>query len=424
MRRRLLLAIIGVSVAALVVLGVPLAYLLDRLAHQEATARLQRQAESLLLAVEFQLAAGDSVNSDDLRELVPPGDFLVLRLGGTAASIGQRPTGESLTVRTTGQTGLQLQLTTSAAPVIERVRRALVVLAAFSAVGLGAAALLAGILARRLSAPLDDLAAVAARLGDGDFSVTAPRSGLPEVDAIAEALNRSSARIAELVRAERAFSANASHQLRSSLTGLRLRLEELAAHPDPDVRAEAGAALDQATRLSDVVGELLALARTGRAGRAGRFDLAALVGQHVEDWRPALARQHRPLRVVTEGTDGPVIVTATAGAVGQALDVLLANALDHGAGTVTVRLRRDDATAAVEVEDEGAGVPAEAEGRLFERRPDAEGHGIGLALARALVEAEAGRLELVQPRPAVFRLVLPLTAEAWPPPSVHPHPSV
>src|SRR5690606_18223672 len=130
--------------------------------------------------------------------------------------------------------------------------------------------------------------------------------------------------------------------------------EELAAHPDPDVRAEAGAALDQATRLSDVVGELLALARTGRAGRAGRFDLAALVGQHVEDWRPALARQHRPLRVVTEGTDGPVIVTATAGAVGQALDVLLANALDHGAGTVTVRLRRDDATAAVEVEDEGA----------------------------------------------------------------------
>src|SRR5437773_2500397 len=104
------------------------------------------------------------------------------------------------------------------------------------------AAGLAGLQSRRLAAPLDDLARAAERLGAGDFSATAPRSGLEEIDTIAAALDSSAARIATLVQAEREFSANASHQLRSALTSLRLRLESLAATDDPAVAGEAARA--------------------------------------------------------------------------------------------------------------------------------------------------------------------------------------
>ena len=214
MQRRLLLSIVAVSIAALAILGVPLAVLLSRLAHQEAHARLERQAQSLLLAVEAQLQAGRTVSVNDLLELVPEGDHLLVTVpDGRSADLGSPIEGESLSASAVGPSGLQVQLTTSAQPVTDRVRRAVLVLVGFGAGGVAAAALLGSVLARRLAAPLDDLAAVAARLGDGDFSVPAPRSGLAEVDAIAAALDRSSERISELVRAERAFSANASHQL-------------------------------------------------------------------------------------------------------------------------------------------------------------------------------------------------------------------
>src|SRR5258706_392736 len=152
---------------------------------------------------------------------------------------------------------------------------------------------LAGVQARRLAAPLDDLARAADRLGAGDFSATAPRSGMEEVDTIAAALDTSAARIANLVQAEREFSANASHQLRSALTSLRLRLESLAAVDDPAVAAEAARALEQAERLSDTVADLLRLARTGRADDAQTFDLAVLASAHLRDLRPRLEVERR-----------------------------------------------------------------------------------------------------------------------------------
>jgi signal transduction histidine kinase len=104
-----------------------------------------------------------------------------------------------------------------------------------------------------------------------------------------------------------------------------------------------------------------------------------------------------------------VRVRAAAGAVGQALDVLLDNALRHGAGPIRVVVEAAGDHGHLTVDDQGPGVGADAAGRLFERRAGGAGsHGIGLALARTLVQADGGRLDLIRASPASFRITLPL----------------
>jgi signal transduction histidine kinase len=267
-----------------------------------------------------------------------------------------------------------------------------------------AAGVLAWWIARRLTAPLAKVAAAADNMGTGDFSTKAPHWGLPEVDAVADALNRSADRINELVQAERDFTSNASHQLRSGLTSLRLRLETLALTHHEDVREDAVLALRQAEKLSDTVVDLLHLARTGRGGEATRYDLVRLVRHHVARIEPVARRDGRTVSITS---DGDVEMVGSPGAVGEALDVLLSNALAHGMGDVEIDITAVNGSHAVVVADDGAGIAEDSLTTLFERRPNADGHGIGLALARTLVEAEGGRLELINPRPAVFRLLLP-----------------
>jgi signal transduction histidine kinase len=259
--------------------------------------------------------------------------------------------------------------------------------------------------ARRLADPLDRLARSATRLGDGDFSLATPRSGVPEIDAIASSLDRSAERVEEYLRAERQFSEHASHQLRTALTGLQLRIEELAGNDDAEVREEAEAALEQSARLLSIIEELLALARTGRAGNVTHFDLADLVRQHVDDIEPVLSREGRRAAVVAPAA---VPVYATLGAVGQVLDILLSNAVRHGAGSVTATVSVDDRRARVDIADEGAGLIDGENGALFVEHVDPDGHGIGLALAKTLVRTEGGTISLVAASPPVFRVELPL----------------
>jgi signal transduction histidine kinase len=308
--------------------------------------------------------------------------------------------------------GITLRLETSDNFVRSKVRQAWLALGGLGGLGLMVAAGLAGLQARRLAGPLDDLARAAERLGAGDFSTTTPRSGLEEVDTIAAALDTSAARIAGLVQAEREFSANASHQLRSALTSLRLRLETLAGSDDPVVAGEAARALEQAERLSDTVAELLRLARTGRADVAQTFDLTRLASAHLRDLAPRFERSGREAALVAPR---PVPVRAAAGAVGQALDVLLDNALRHGAGPIRVVVECAGDHGQVTVEDQGPGIaPADCAG-LFERRSGtAPAHGIGLPLARTLVQADGGRLDLVRAAPAAFRITLPLAPSTGP----------
>jgi signal transduction histidine kinase len=274
-------------------------------------------------------------------------------------------------------------------------------LAVIALAAVGAAALLAGVQARQLARPLERLARSASRVGDGDFSAAAPPpSGIEEIDAIARSLRLSANRVDRMLDSERGFTADATHQLRTGLTGIAMRLELLERSPDPDVAAEASAALAQTHGLSVTLDELLTVARTGSTKERTEVDLTTLVDHQVADWQQRFAEKRRQL-VVTTGVTQPVL--ATPGLVGQVLNILLENALRHGRGTVAILVQ----DTSVLIEDEGHGVSPERATTLFDRPTDHRAaHGRGLALARRLAESDGGRLELVQARPPVFRLTL------------------
>ena len=176
--------------------------------------------------------------------------------------------------------------------------RSWLLIAALGLGGIGVAIALAAIQARRLSQPLERVARTSAQLGDGDFSVRAPRSGVPEIDAIGQALDDSAERIADLVAREREFSANVSHQLRTPLTALRLRLEESARADDEHVlRDDLDAALVEADRLESMIADLLAHARSTRQAALTHVDL----GRRSASTRPL----GRALRRAPAGDPGP-----------------------------------------------------------------------------------------------------------------------
>jgi len=278
---------------------------------------------------------------------------------------------------------------------------------------IGAAALLAGVQARQLARPLERLARSASRLGDGDFSAAAPQpSGIEEIDEIARSLRLSANRVDRMLESERGFTGDATHQLRTGLTGIAMRLELLERSSDGCVAAEATAALAQTHELNTTLDELLAVARTGSTKERTELDLSTLVDHQVADWQQRFAQRRRQL-VVTTGVTQHVM--ATPGLVGQVLAVLLENSLRHGRGTVAILVQDSSVT----VEDEGRGVPDDRVATLFTRPTDhSAAHGRGLALARRLAESDGGRLELVQPSPPVFRLTLvPVTPEVATPAS-------
>ena len=239
MRRRLLASTLTIAVAILVLFGVPLGVVLDRAVHADAQSRLQREAARVAREVGREHGGTNRPTPAELDRLVPAGDrVLVFYPKGTVSSESTRVP-ERLVATVPGPNGSQVRVESPSDPVDARVERALLALVLLGIVALGAALGLALIQSRRLSDPLARLARSATRLGDGDFSLATPRSGVPEIDAIASSLDRSAERVEEYLRAERRFSEHASHQLRTALTGLQLRIEELAGNEDPAVREEA-----------------------------------------------------------------------------------------------------------------------------------------------------------------------------------------
>ena len=174
-------------------------------------------------------------------------------------------------------------------------------------------ALLAGLIAvavgirtgRRLALPLEDLARQASRIGAGNVRPGGRRYGINEVDRVAEALDSSMLRIAALLERERAFAADASHQLRTPLAALALRLEEIASSDDPgEMRAEAVAGLDQVERLTAVVDGFLAEVRRQRSGSAVPVDVGAVLAAQRREWEPLFQRAGRSLATKFVGPAG------------------------------------------------------------------------------------------------------------------------
>lgn len=406
MRRRLVTSFVGVTAVVLILVAIPMGYLLQRVATDEVRSQLSDQASNVLARATAAAQSGGSVDLVDLERLLLSDTSAEIRFDdGTVHRLNKPIEGTIISATVSGEGNTTVTTSTSMNSVRERVQQPLIILGLLGVAGLMATWLLAQTEARRLDGPISDLARTAERLGSGDFSVVAPRSGIPELDSLASTLDTTAARIDALVSAERSFTSDAGHQLRSALTGLRLRIEELTTIDDPDMRDEASAALEQVDRLSGTVDDLLRLSRTGRAGVTSRFDLRPFIRAHVDDVLITLRSTRRTIRF----DDGaPLVVAAAPGAIGQALDVLLWNAVRHGQGIIRVSAEVDKTWAIVRVADEGS-VDPESVGGFFTPSERSGSHGIGLPLARRVVEAEGGRLDLVSHQPTTFQIRLPMS---------------
>src|SRR5579875_1199947 len=162
------------------------------------------------------------------------------------------------------------------------------------------AAALAAAASRSLAAPLRELAEAAGRLRSGDPRPLGRRYGVAELDEVADGLDSAARRVASLLDAERELAVDVSHQLRTPLTALSMRLEEMiAAAGDPDVvREEGTAALAQAERLDEVVTQLLSPARRSAGGTAALTGIDNIIAQQVREWEPAFRRAGRRLVVI------------------------------------------------------------------------------------------------------------------------------
>jgi signal transduction histidine kinase len=403
-RRRLIGSTALIALAAVIVLGIPLALVEAARVRQDATARLEREADAVAGVVDDRLEARRPISRHLLDPLVRPGHrIIVTPRHGRAVVVGRPPEGPVLRVHAGSTHAGVIVAEAPRAELDGRIHRVWLLIAALAAGGVVTAVALAAIQARRLGRPLEAIARRSAQLGEGDFSVRAGQFGVPEIDAIAQGLDSSAERIAELVAREREFSANVSHQLRTPLTALRLRLEEAAGSADPETTAiELEAALTEADRLETTIAALLALARQASVGDRVPVNLGAVVREHVSSWRAVFARTRRRLDAIT---DTNVLTQASPGTVGQVLDVLLDNALRHGRGDVRVEARADARAAVLAVTDEGAGIGEQDVDRIFERGASRTGGtGIGLHLARALAEADGGVLQVVPAASTRFEL--------------------
>jgi signal transduction histidine kinase len=395
---------VAVALIAAVLLGLPLAIVGGRLLGAQARSRIADEAAAVAAAVEDDAEAGRLPSPARLLALVPSRRHVRVQApDGRVVEAGRAPTADRVSASITIDA---VRVTVTGPGHDGRVHNFWLAVAAAGAGALAVAVGVAALQARRLARPLEHLAEVSRRLGRGELDARAGAQGVREIDAVAGALDASADRIARLIEHERAFSSHVSHQLRSPLTALDLRLEEIAAHPDPAVREEALAALAQSERLRRTTEDLLALARHGRAGPLEHVDLDAVVDDRLAAWEPAVAAAGR--RLVRGRGWSPERAHASAGAVEQAIDVLIENALRHGAGTITVAVSGGGEVVRVTVADEGPG-PGDG-GDAPGRRDDGAG-GIGLPLARALVEAGGGRLAQAPGPPPAFEIVLPCAPE-------------
>ncbi|MFF8387663.1 ATP-binding protein [Streptomyces kanasensis] len=406
MRRRLISSTLAVVLVVISVFGVSLVIVETRTITSSAQESVELEAMRLAGIVDGRLVGGEPVDPDILSDHGGADRYARIEIPGRPpVEVGTRPEGGVIRGTAVGERGERVVVEESRSSVTREVGRTLLIIGAVALLAVVAAVLLAVRQANRLASPLTDLAETAERLGSGDPRPRHRRYGVPELDRVADVLDASAERIARMLTAERRLAADASHQLRTPLTALSMRLEEISDTDDLEtVREEATIALAQVERLTDVVQRLLTNARDPRTGSAVGFDLDEVVKQQIEEWRPAYRSAGRA--IVRSGRTGMRAV-GTPGAVAQVLAALIENSLMHGGGTVALRTRVTGNQAVVEVTDEGPGVPADLGARIFERTISGRNStGIGLAVARDLAEADGGRLELVQLKPAVFALFL------------------
>lgn len=414
MRRRVLLATVSAVTVAVVLLGIPLAIQWANWIGVTEMRDLDSRAAGLERAVEQRMSRGAEINELVLAPYVEgvgsiAAYVVVLTPVGERYTAGEPITGETITFNRTTESGASVIIEASKREMQQRSWQAIAIVIAGAVVAITAGIMMSVWQANRLAAPLVLLAAQAEQLGAGQVRPNVKPSGVEEIDLVASELARSADRLALRLAAERQFAGDASHQLRTPLTALSMRLEEIMLTSDqPAIREEARISLEQVERLVNVVDDLLTRSKRSQGGTTEPVQLNEVLAQQAEEWQPAFAEAGRDLDIeVPEG----ISVLVTPGALAQVIATLVENSLKHGGGTTKIRLRSrsetSSGTVVIEVSDEGDGVPAELAGRIFERSvTSGRGTGLGLALARDLVTADGGRLELAQRVPAGFAVFL------------------
>ena len=418
MRRRITQAIVGVAAIILLALGIPLA-IVFRQSFVDAEL-LENQAAATKTVAEIKLPIDvAALNRLHLEPDAPP-PFSVYNNGGVRIFGDGPPVADSLVRRavlgvTVSSADNEIivvtpiidrdaervvgavRVTESLADVERRTRVAFIIMGASGAAALAIGWLVARRLAAKLSRPVSELATSVSTLGDGPSPAVEP-SGIAEIDALAAALQLASQRVHQSLVRERRFSADVSHQLRTPLTGLRLRLETMVSRGGKNV---FGGVLDDLTRLESTVEHLLAHARDDMPTASG-VSVDQCVSDAVARWVERAGAVNRAMSIV--GLRGQFALCARS-SVTQIFDVLLDNALRHGSGRIELNVRVLGPAVAIDVTDEGVGIASDESDRIF-RRGVGSGTGIGLALARSIAVAEGGRLVLSSHAPTTFSLIL------------------
>jgi signal transduction histidine kinase len=409
MRNRLMVLLVGATIAVIALYGVPRAYFLADLVQDQQENEVQGLARVLSAALAVQEDNGIPVTESFLDDAI--GDHDLVRYDppqGTVLTAGTVASSDSdITVTEEVGSGGRLTLVRSGAVVERLVSDAILPLVLLGLGLVATSAVAAVIVSRRLSRPFQDLAQAATSLGEGRFDLDVPHSSVPEAEAIGTALRKSSTQLKHLVHRERDFAVRASHELLSPITALNLQLEDLRAWPEtpPAVVEELGESLATLDHLTAAVRRLLEEDRSTRRTAAQEVDLAALTHHVVARWRPVAAAAGREIRLAPSGVIPAQVSTDE---FTQVLDVLLDNACRHGRGRIEVDCADLGTHVRVGVADEGE-LPSESD-VIHRHASDGDGHRGGLEAAAELAEAQGGYLLRDDTTRTRFLLMLPKLA--------------
>ncbi|MFF6785072.1 ATP-binding protein [Streptomyces sp. NPDC012510] len=275
--------------------------------------------------------------------------------------------------------------------------------AALAALVLLAAAFIGVFAARRLTAPLRQLNEMASKMSDGDLTARSPVTGPQETQTLARTLNQAGERLDTLIASQRIFVADASHQLRTPLTALRLSLDNIADGTDDEfVREDVEQATAEVVRMSRLVNGLLVLARAeAKVTAAEPLSLREIIQERLDVWRPAA--DERGVTITLRGSaDGRPLVLASPGHLDQVLDNVLSNALEVSpdGATITVAVEARGEEVVLSVLDQGPGMSDAEKSRAFDRfwrgqgLTGKSGSGLGLAVVKQLVTDDGGTVTL------------------------------
>ncbi len=404
MRRRLVISTIAIVLVVLGALAAPVGLIVYDAAEGPFAAQLQDRVNAIRDDYDRSLSNGRELTDDRLIALLGPNDGLLIIGRESSRSVRDLdPNGSASKVfKAQASDGTLFQLSTASDSLASNFVRQtrILLLLAFGAIL--AAAALAAVQARQLARPLERLALRAGRIGDGDFSRRPfVRAHIPEIDHIGSSLDLSAMRVETMLANERHFTADATHQLRTGIAGIAMRLELLSLHADEIVATDAAEGLRQTDQLNSTIDDLLAAARNRTTNEREAFDLAAIVNGHADEWQPRFHAIKRHISVITSKPSPPVF--GTKGLTGQVLDILIDNALKHGAGAVTLMI---DGPSVVVI-DQGRGMSTGRLSSVFDGPVDPSAkHGRGLALARRLAQVDGGTLTVVGNAPLRLRFEL------------------